>query len=94
MPVSGAEPGVSSNQSVQINVRGKITDEGSISEVNREVGGVTSAAVGCFTFCVGACVLCFHTAWFNTMERQTALGRAQGPTCQCLCVCQLCFGLF
>lgn len=73
MPVSGAEPGVSSNQSVQINVRGKITNEGSISEVNREVGGVTSAAVGCFTFCVGACVLCFHTAWFNTMERQTKL---------------------
>lgn len=46
MPVSGAEPGVSSNQSVQINVRVKIVNETSISKVNCGDGGVTSAAVG------------------------------------------------
>lgn len=53
MPVSGAEPGVSSNQSVQINVRGKIANEISISKVSCGDGGVTNAAVGYFTFWVG-----------------------------------------
>lgn len=48
--VSGAEPGVSSNQSVQIYVSGKIADEISISKVNCRDGGVTSIAVGYFTF--------------------------------------------
>lgn len=49
VPVSGAEPAVSSNQSVQINVRVKIANETSISKVNCGDGGVTSAAVG-YTF--------------------------------------------
>lgn len=96
VPVSGAEPGVSSNQSVQINVREKIANEISISKVNCGDGGVTSAAVGYFTFWVEP--VCFilrcSAPRFNTMKQQTALVRAQGPTCQCLRVCQLCFGLF
>lgn len=57
VPVSGAEPGVSSNKSVQINVRGKIANEISISEVSCGDGGVTSAALGYFTFRVGP--VCF-----------------------------------
>ena len=60
VPVSGAEPGVSSDQSLQINVRGKIADETGISKVNRGDGGVTCEAVGDFTSWEGLCAL-FYT---------------------------------